>query len=72
MNSVFVAVKAGKVEYYQVSETTLNPETLKRELATFKKINDNYPKFLLTLDNVFDTMNYEGVQKLNALQWLLS
>lgn len=68
----FVAFKAGTIEYYQVSATTLDERTLKRELAPFKAINDNYPKYLLTLDTVFASRDYEGVHKLNTLEWLLA
>lgn len=67
----FVALKAGLVEYYQVSATTLEESTLKRELAPFKAIKDNYPKYLLTLDQIFSNYDYNGVQKINALEWLL-
>ena len=67
----FVAIKAGEVEYYQVSATTLEESTLRRELAPFKAINDNYPKYLLTLDSVFANYDYAGVRKLNTLEWLL-
>ena len=48
----FVAEKAGITEYYQVSETVLDPNTLNRELAPLEAINDQYPKFLLTLDEL--------------------
>jgi len=49
----------------------LEEETLKRELAPFKKITDNYPKYLLTLDEAFGTADYDGIQKRNVLDWLL-
>lgn len=67
----FVAVKDGRLTYYQVSATTLAEETLARELAPLRKIADNYPKYLLTLDEVFANANYDGVQKANVLDWLL-
>lgn len=67
----FVAIKAGLVEYYQVSATTLEESTLKRELAPFKAIRDNYPKYLLTLDTLFSNYDYAGVRKINVLDWLL-
>ena len=68
----FVAMKEGKLEYYQVSETTLDENVLRRELAPLQKIKDNYPKYLLTLDTLFGEMDYEGIQKTNALNWLLA
>ncbi len=49
----FVAIGADTVLYYQVAATTLEETTLKRELAPFKKISDNYPKYLLTLDEAY-------------------
>lgn len=67
----FVAIKGSVLEYYQVSATTLDAKTLQRELAPFKRIADNYPKYLLTLDTVFANADYEGVRKLNVLEWLL-
>lgn len=68
----FVAMKDGKLEYYQVSETTLDENVLRRELAPLQKIRDNYPKYLLTLDSLFGEMDYEGIQKTNVLGWLLA
>jgi predicted AAA+ superfamily ATPase len=40
-----------------------------REISAFKKLNDNYPKYLLTLD--YDNANIDGIQKLNIIDWLL-
>lgn len=67
----FVTMRDGKLAYYQVATTTLDEEVLKRELAPLNNIKDNYPKYLLTLDELFEDMNYDGVQKLNALKWFL-
>lgn len=67
----FVAVDGSEISYYQVSATTLDENTLKRELAPLKKVNDNYPKYLLTLDELFGNSDYNGIKKKNVLQWLL-
>lgn len=67
----FVAMMDGKNSYYQVAETTLSQEVLVRELAPLQKISDNFPKYLITLDELFGEMDYEGIQKVNALKWLL-
>lgn len=66
-----VVTDQGSYEYYQVSETTLNPETLERELRPFQMIQDNFPKYLLTLDVIQPTANYEGIQKKNVMDWFL-
>lgn len=67
----FVAVNGNDISYYQVSATTLDENTLNRELAPFKKVGDNYPKYLLTLDEIFGNADYNGIQKRNVLEWLL-
>ncbi|MBP3487383.1 MAG: ATP-binding protein [Roseburia sp.] len=67
----FAAIRNGAPEYYQVAQTTLDEKLLQRELDPLKKIHDNYPKYLLTLDEVFGEMNYDGIQKKNVLKWLL-
>lgn len=68
----FVAIRDSMPTYFQVAQTTLDEHVLARELAPLRKIRDNYPKYLLTLDEVFGNMNYDGIQKKNVLQWLLS
>jgi len=59
----------GLVAYYQVSLTVREQKTLDRELAPFSKINNHFPKYLLTLDPEEPT--YEGVQQTNIINWLL-
>ncbi|MDR0823044.1 MAG: ATP-binding protein [Endomicrobium sp.] len=66
----FIAQKPdGIVEYYQVSQTVQDKNTLKRELAPLSAIDDNYPKFLLTQD--YDNISYKGIQQRNLIQWLI-
>lgn len=67
----FVAVSPIEIIYYQISVTTLDENILARELSPLQKIPDNYPKFLLTLDDVLATADYDGIKKVNVLDWLL-
>lgn len=67
----FVAIRDGAPVYYQVAQTTLDEQVLARELAPLRQIRDNYPKYLLTMDEAFGEMNYEGIQKRNVLKWML-
>lgn len=68
----FVAIDSQQqISYYQVSATTLDESTLQRELFPLKQIKDNYPKYLLTLDDLFGTANYNGILKQNIIDWLL-
>lgn len=68
----FVALKGEETAYYQVSASTLDETVLQRELAPLRKVRDNYPKYLLTLDEAFGTADYDGIKKLNAVEWLLN
>ena len=59
----------GFTQYIQVSQTVNDATTLARELAPFDTIADHHEKILLTMD--FDTGSYNGVKKVNAIDWLL-
>lgn len=66
----FVAKKDDVISYYQVAASLTDQTTFEREIRPLKKINDNYPKKILTLDR-FTLGNYEGIEVLNAVDWLL-
>lgn len=66
----FVVVNQQGLTYYQVAATVRNIETLDRELAPLKRINDQYPKYILTLDDDPDA-DYDGIRRINVLQWLV-
>lgn len=59
----------GDIEYYQVAWQMTNEGTVEREFGALEKINDNYPKYLLTTDSF--TQNRSGVKHLNVFSWLL-
>ena len=67
----FIAMKNDELIYYQVSLSILDEHTLARELAPLQKRRDNYPKYLLTLDEMLPDENYDGILRRNALDWLL-
>ena len=66
----FVAKKDDVISYYQVTASLTEQTTFEREIRPLKKINDNYPKKILTLDR-FTLGNYEGIEVQNAVDWLL-
>lgn len=65
----FVAENENGTEYYQIANTVLDNEVLQRELRPLESIRDHYPKFILTRD--YGTADYNGIKKLNVLEWLL-
>ena len=66
----FVAQRNGSVEYYQVAESVIEPDTLERELSSLRAIKDHYPKYLLTLDNQPD-VDHDGIHQTYVLDWML-
>lgn len=67
----FVAMNQKGIVYYQVAATVREKSTLERELRALQKINDNYPKYILTLDDD-PKADYEGIHRINALDWLMA
>lgn len=66
----FVAMDENNITYYQVAATVRDEATLKRELASLQQINDQYPKYILTLDED-PTADYDGIKRINVLKWLI-
>ena len=67
----FVASDGNQLVYFQVATTVLSEETLSRELQPFGAIPDNFPRMLLTLDDIPAYANHEGVHQIYLLDWLL-
>lgn len=66
----FVAIDENNIAYYQVAATVRDESTLKRELASLQQINDQYPKYILTLDDD-PVADYDGIKRINALKWMM-
>lgn len=65
----FVATKGTDIRYYQVSLSVMDEKVLQREIAPFYKINDNYPKYLITMDPISLTDN--GIIHQNLFDFFL-
>ena len=61
----------GETEYFQVSLSVRDENTLKRELEPLQNIQDHNPKYLLTMDND-PPASYNGIKQIYVLDWLLS
>lgn len=65
----FVAERNGETEYYQVSATVMSEDTFDREIAPLKRIRDNYPKYIITMDEL--PMDENGIKIINVIDFLL-
>lgn len=66
----FVAIKDKKIKYIQVSLYLNSEETINREFGAYKSIQDNYPKYVISLDDV--DMSTNGIKHLNVFEFLLN
>ncbi len=61
----FIAEKSGQRIYLQVAYLLSETKTIDREIGNLLKIKDNYPKFIVTLDDL-QFSDYQGVRHLQA------
>ena len=66
----FVCEKQDEKIYLQVTYLLASEETIKREFGVFDNVKDNYPKYVLSLDE-FD-MSRNGIKHFNIRDFLMS
>jgi predicted AAA+ superfamily ATPase len=67
----FVCKKNGEYLYIQVTYLLHNKETIEREFGNLERINDNYPKIVVSLDE-FAGASRNGVKHIHLLDFLNS
>ena len=65
----FIATNDEEKLYFQVAYLVEQPKTEAREFGAYKEINDNYPKYVLSLDKV--DFSKDGIIHKNIIDWLL-
>ena len=65
----FIAEKEGDKLYIQVAYLLPTEDTIKREFGVYESIKDNYPKYVLSMDE-FD-MSRNGIKHFNVRDFLL-
>ena len=65
----FIAEKEGDILYFQVSLSINNEQTLKREFENLIAIDDNFPKYLITMDK-FNGSGYKGIKCIDLRTFL--
>lgn len=67
----FIAKKGGELLYIQVSYLLASEETKIREYRPLQAVNDNFPKLILTMDELPES-NEGGIVRKNIREWLLN
>ena len=65
----FIAVKNNETVYIQVCYFLAEGSTREREFGNLEKINDNYPKYVISMDKI--DMSRNGIKHLNIENFLL-
>lgn len=65
----FMAKKSGNTVYVQVSYLLASEETIQREFSVLSKINNNYPKYIISMDEV--DLSRDGIIHKNIKDFLL-
>lgn len=66
----FVIDKFGERIYIQVADYLSSDEVMKREFGAFNDVNDNFPKYVITMDKIDYSQN--GIIHLNIEDFLLN
>ena len=66
----FLAKKDGNTKYIQVTYEMNSEETIDREFGAYKGVDDNYPKYVISLDKI--NLSRDGIIHLNLIDFLLS
>ena len=67
----FVGVKQGKKVYIQVAYLLTDESTQKREFGNLFAIQDNYPKYVVSLDEFFRESDHNGITHLHLREFLM-
>ncbi len=65
----FIARKDKEVEYYQVCYLLESEKTRAREFGVYKNITDNFPKYVLSMDE--NDFSQDGIQHKNIIDFLM-
>ena len=65
----FIATKTNEKIYFQVAFLLADDKVIEREFGALKEINDNYPKYVLSLDKA--DFSHNGIIHKNIIDWLL-
>lgn len=62
----FIAEKMGEKIYVQVAYLLTNEETIEREFGNLLSISDNYPKYVVTMDELSEISSYKGINRIHV------
>lgn len=68
----FMAERSGERIYFQVAYMLFDQKTIDREFGNLMAVDDNYPKFVITMDDINTGPSFKGIQKIHLREFLSS
>lgn len=65
----FIVNKDGNTKYIQVTYELNSDDVIEREFGAFNPIEDNYPKYVISLDK--EDFSRDGIIHINLIDWLM-
>lgn len=66
----FMAEKKGERIYLQVAYILYDQKTIDREFGNLMAINDNYPKYVITMDEISAGSDFKGIRQVHLRDFL--
>ena len=67
----FIAQKSGEKIYVQVAYMLTNEGTINREYGNLLEISDNFPKYVVTMDELTEISTYKGIHRMHIKDFCL-
>jgi len=67
----FIAQKSGEMIYVQVAYMLTNEGTINREYGNLLEISDNFPKYVVTMDELTEISTYKGINRMHIKDFCL-
>jgi predicted AAA+ superfamily ATPase len=67
----FIAQKAGEKIYVQVAYMLTNQATINREYGNLLEIPDNFPKYVVTMDELSEISTHKGIKRIHIKDFCL-
>lgn len=68
----FMAEKDGERIYVQVAYLLYDEKTIQREFGNLAEIPDNYPKYVVSMDEIKPNNTFKGIKQMHLREFLLS
>lgn len=66
----FVCEKSGKKIYVQVAYLLKDDVTIEREFGNLLEVKDNYPKYVISMDDALSNTDYKGIEHIHVIDFI--